>query len=166
MVANINIRDAMIDWLIGNNTRYHLTLTLTRFTPEPVCASQLNKLIKHLNRAIYKRRFKDGLSFIKGFVVQERSTAMHTHHFHILISDDEWLPKRERFEHLIDKHVSYLKRNSGRYCIAHYLLQDYYNDGSNKLEHYLTKQFEFVGNRSSNRVGWLSATTTHFGDML
>ncbi|MDP2716493.1 hypothetical protein [Rheinheimera sp.] len=164
MVAATTTRNAMIDWLLTNNTRYHLTVTFTRFTPEPVCVSRLNKLIKQLNRAIYKRRFKQGLSFLKGFAVQEYTTAMQTYHFHILIADDDWLPKHERFEQLLNKQLDYLKRYNSQYYIAHYLLQDYYNDGTNKLEWYLTKQFEFGGSRSSNRVGWLSDTSIYFGD--
>lgn len=158
-------RAAIIDWFLTNNTRYHLTLTFSHCTPQPVCLAYLNKLFKQLNRAIYKKRYAKGLSFLQGFAVQEYTNAINTYHYHILISDDACLPDKDRFDDLIQKQLTYLKRYGGKHYITHHLLQHYTNDGTNRLEHYLTKQFEFGGSKSSNRVGWLSDTSIHFGDM-
>jgi len=158
-------RNTCIDWLLQNNTKYHLTITFKKYTPDKECRRLLNRFIKHLNRSIFKKRYDSGKSFIKGFAIQEYTHSMETSHFHLLIASDDWLPSIERLEQLIRRKVSYFRRSNSRYCITDYLLQAYYNDGNNKLERYLTKQFEFNRSNSFNNIGWLSDKDIYFGDI-
>lgn len=162
----MSYRDAIIDLLTSNNTKYHLTLTFNKFTPESTCIDCLNTLFKYLNRAIFRGRYSAGQSFLNGFVVQEYTHAMETYHFHILIANSPYLPSYKRFEQFLTKRLKYLKRYSSKHHITHHLLQEYFNDGSNRLETYLTKQFELFGRKATNRIGWLSESKIYFGDLL
>lgn len=143
------IKKEVVKWLSKQNIKYHLTITFPKFTDEKWTRRLLNTLIKNLNRAIYKKRFSEGKSCLKGFAIRERSKKMMTDHYHILFSDNAWLPKTDKMEHLIDKQVRFLKTDlktgkKKKYYIQDYLLQNYYNHGDDGLENYVSKQFEYL----------------------
>tara|TARA_R110000822_G_scaffold87042_1_gene202650 strand:- start:460 stop:876 length:417 start_codon:yes stop_codon:yes gene_type:complete len=107
-------------------------------------------LIKNLNRKIYKKRYDQGKSCIQGVAVRERTPELSTDHFHMIIENSNSLPGYERFDALLKHQIQLLGGNS-RYgtpkknYIADYKLQNYYNSGDNKLEAYLTKNFNALG---------------------
>lgn len=158
-------RTDCIDLMTDLNSRYHITLTLTKFTPEKVGRKLLNLLLKQLNRVIYRKRYSDGKSFLTGVVVQEYSHCMETIHFHGLIEDEPYLPDLLRFDELVGKQIRDIRRSNPKYYITDHLVQEYVNDGDDKLERYLTKQFEFRGNRSLNNIGLLTCDDVIFGDV-
>jgi hypothetical protein len=137
-------RDAVTTLLLSLDTQYHLTITYSKYTSKEACRSVLNTFFNRLNAKIYKQRFKDGIAFLTGIAIQERSVAMDTFHFHILIEKSDYLPSIDRMNQLVKYQVNYFRRSTAKNTICDYLLQPYFNDGDNKLEHYLTKQFESI----------------------
>jgi hypothetical protein len=159
-------RNLALRLLKANNTAFHLTITFSKYTTETTCRNGLNRFLKHLNTTLYKRRYKDGKSFLHGIAIQERSVAMLTYHFHILITDDEWLPSYERLDKLMLRQVNYFRKSTHKNTICDYQLQDYYNEGNDQLEHYLTKQYETCSGERDvelSNIGLLSADDVCFG---
>ena len=78
MIERMKVKEEIVEWLSKSNTKYHLTITFPKFTDEVWTRRLLNTFIKNLNRSIYKKRFSESRSCIKGFVVRERSTEMMT----------------------------------------------------------------------------------------
>lgn len=149
MIEKMKAKQVLSEWMSKSNTKYQLTITFPKFTDEVWTRRLLNTLIKNLNRSIYKKRFSESKSCIKGFAIRERKKEMMTDHYHILFVDDGWLPDEERMKHLIDKHVNLLKIDPKtgkrrKHYIADAFLQNYYNLGDDDLEIYLSKQFEFL----------------------
>ena len=145
----MSIKKEVVKWLSKQHIKYHLTITFPKFTDEVWTRRLLNTFIRNLNRAIYKKRFSENKSCLKGFVIRERSAKMMTDHYHILLSDHGWLPTADKMEHLIDKQVKFLKTDlktgqKKKYYIQDCLLQNYYNHGDDGLENYVSKQFEFL----------------------
>jgi hypothetical protein len=160
------IKEQVVELMCAIAPQYHLTITCGKYTPEITCRNDLNKLLCLSNASIFQQRFKDGKSFLSGIAVQERSIAMDTFHFHILIANGEYVPSHERLDQVIAKHVNYFRKSKTKNTICEYQLQAYYNNGDNKLEHYLTKQFESSASKydvALSNVGLLSAEGVCFG---
>lgn len=139
------MREAYIEILAGQPTRYHLTLTFKYGVNEKAATALLNTFLLYLNRAILKNRYNKGRDHLKGFVVKEATPSMDNIHFHMIISDESnMLPEPERMEEIIQKRIANANQKvAPDNRINRHLLQAYSNDdGSNKLEHYLTKNFE------------------------
>lgn len=166
MNTNISKKDLLIETMLKINTGYHLTITFGKYTPEKTCRNELNKFLKHVNAALYKKQYIRGETFLNGIAIQERSIVMQTFHFHILIEQNQGLPSHERLDQVIAKHVNYFQKSKHKKTIRDHQLQAYYNNGDNKLEHYLTKQFELSDSKydvALSNVGLLSADGVCFG---
>lgn len=144
------IQHSYADWMSTFNTKYHLTLSFTHGASEETTRLLLNRTLVHLNKGIFKRRYRDGKSYIKGFAVREETPAMDTNHFHLLMFDD-WLPAPKRMIKEVEKQIAYVNRTSGRDKVQNHLLQTYYNHGGNDLELYVVKQF----NDKSKAIDWV-----------
>lgn len=159
-------RETVESLLLNIDTHYHLTITFRKYTSKEACRTILNTFFNRLNAKIYKQRFNDGKAFLNGVAIQERSIEMDTYHFHILIEQDDYLPDIDRMNELVKYQVNYFRRSTAKDTICDYLLQPYYNDGDNKLEHYLTKQFEAITrpmDYTLKNIGVLSGTGACFG---
>jgi hypothetical protein len=166
MSTNNSAKDQVIEMMLGINTGYHLTITFGKYTPEEACRNDLNKFFKHVNATLYKDQYNRGETFLNGIAIQERSIVMQTFHFHILIEQHQGLPSCDRLKQVIAKHVNYFKKSKHKTTIRDHQLQAYYNNGDNKLEHYLTKQFESSASKydvALSNVGLLSAEGVCFG---
>ena len=167
-------RSAYIELLAGLDTRYQLTLSFTKGTFETKSKELLNEFLKRVNRKIYKGRYNRGETFLRGFVVREFTYGMDTDHYHILIEDSPYMPNTKRMEAIIDKKVAGLNkslRNDKRSnsCIESAYLQDYYNEGDNKLEKYLTKVFEkqsYSIEKAADCIGYLTDSKVDFGRFI
>lgn len=142
-------RKEVVKWLASQNTRYHLTITFIEETSEEWNRKLLNKLLKQMNRNIYKSRYIKGQNYIKGLAIREATRGFNTDHYHLMLMDHEWMPEFHRMNELIGKHINYFGYNEqNKHCkrnfISTYKLQDYYNLGNDGLENYLTKNFEFL----------------------
>lgn len=96
---------------------------------------------------------------------------METDHFHILMAEINRLPDYDRMKQLIQQQVDYLKPTktdlwSKKNYIKDFLLQDYINDGTNALENYLTKQFDWKSSSLEqvvDSIGTLGPDDVAFG---
>lgn len=165
------LREAYTELLSSMNTKYHLTITFPMHTSLRNCEALLNRLVLNLNRAIYKKRYDKGKSFIQGVAVREHTFAMNTDHYHILLVDDGYLPDYERMNTLIEKQLRLLGNDSlhtkKKNYITRYRLQNYFNNGDDRLEGYVTKQFEgSVGGlrKTDGAVGLLGGGSVMFSD--
>lgn len=164
------IKSQCVRWLARFDTKYHLTLNFPKDTNEYWTRRLLNQSLKHLNRSIYKDRYSRGESYLEGFAVRERTFAMNTDHYHILIHDGPFVPGALAIENRMRKQVEYTKRNSIRGLrknhLAGYKLQPYINEGNDGLENYLTKQFEWLSNpvqKAHDAIGILGSGEVMFG---
>lgn len=173
------LKQAYIDLLTSEDNKYHLTITFQEGTRDPVALESLNFFIKCLNQHVYGRRYLKKGKYVKGFVAKERCDN-RTLHFHILVRDPDGdlngrRPFREAVEAVIPKirYDTRLKdpRTGGRfrgYLIGGqgWLLQDYRNDGTSRLEQYLTKNFDDWSVSLEDRndsIGILGFTDVQFG---
>lgn len=152
-------------------TCFHLTLSFPYSTSEVRTRHLLNTFLKHLNRRIFKHQYDEGYKYIDGFVIREYTYGMETDHFHILMAEINRLPDYDRMKQLIQQQVDYLKPTktdlwSKKNYIKDFLLQDYINDGTNALENYLTKQFDWKSSSLEqvvDSIGTLGPDDVAFG---
>ena len=92
---------------------------------------------------------------------------MASDHYHIMMVDREgWLPEPDRMNDLVGKQIRYVNRGSPRNIIKDYRLQDYYNEGNDGLENYITKQFDYPDypwDKVHDSIGLLSHEQVLFG---
>lgn len=169
--AREEIKSQHVKWLASFDTKHHLTLTFPKDTNEYWTRRLLNQTIRHLNRSIYKGRYRRGESYLNGFAIRERTFAMNTDHYHILIHEGTYVPEREVLNHIMRKQVEYTKGHSIKgfkkknYLADHYL-QPYINEGKDRLENYLLKQFEFLSHplqKAYDAIGILGPDEVSFG---
>lgn len=163
-----SLKAGYISWMASPNNRYHLTISFPRDTFHNETRRLLNKLITHLNRRIFKGRYKNGLSYLQGFAVREITYSLYTDHYHIILVDEEMnLPNYARFKELIEKEINRFRSSGERNFIKSFKLQDYYNsEGDDFLETYLTKQFRYSSisiEQASDSIGVLSVDRVEFG---
>ncbi|NQV70911.1 MAG: hypothetical protein HQ498_12870 [Pseudohongiella sp.] len=177
----ILLRTEYINWMASFDHRYVLTISFPNRTNHYQTRRLLNLFLKHLNRKIFKNRYRRGLSFIEGFAVREPTPTEDTDHYHILIFDEgKWLPDKERFEELILKEAARFREDRrdigdrkkcrfGRKLnyIKTVDLQDYYNIfESNLAERYTTKNFGRVHipwDIANDSIGLLTKGDVEFG---
>ena len=144
-------REELIEHIAKSAPRYALTLTFEANSFEKYTRKALNSLIVRLNGSIYKKRYENGLSDLKGYCTRERGKLlrknteglMYCDHYHLIIFEgDGYLPDRDSFRRKVLKEMGYLGRDKSLAEFRTFDLQDYYNWGSDDLESYNTKIFD------------------------
>jgi hypothetical protein len=164
-------KEEIVKWLSGFNTKYHLTLTFPKHMDEKWSRKLLNQSLAHLNRKTFKNRYGRGESFISGFAIREKTYGMNNDHYHILLHENKWLPERDEMTAFLNKQVKYFRSDHERgvmkkQYIYDYYLQDYYNEGDDGLENYLSKKFEFLSvplQEGYDSIGTLDKNGVVFG---
>lgn len=162
------LKDAYIEMFANSDPKYHFTIVFRPNSFNKETITLLDKFIIHLNKSIYKNRYRDNKSKLGGFVVRERGKStkvefnkiLDCDHYHILFSgldSESHLPDHDAFLKHIEKQINYLnlgKTNKGvipkafaekltpnyKRPIRKWLLQNYKNENfDNKLEKYLLK---------------------------
>lgn len=157
-------RNAFIEQLTRLDTKYHLTLQFSFDTSELKVKSLFKEFMKNLNVRVYKDRFRKGENYIHGYVIMERTYAKQTFHMHVLLGNAGYYPDEEYLLLWLNKQMAFTKRVDGKNHITGFKLQNYYNLGSNDLEHYLTKNFEYLAqDMAASTIAPLSENGAEFG---
>lgn len=163
------LKKAYADWISSTNPKYHLTIIFKPNLTEKATRKLLDKLIIHLNKSLYKKRYLNGKSKLRGFVSRERGKptklenrkVVECDHYHIIFSDNDSesrLVDYVPFLKHIEKQIRYINLGPTKHGIIpkqfqeelipkykrpirDYLLQSYYINKcfDNRLENYLMK---------------------------
>lgn len=175
-------REEIIRWLTNPTNKYHLTVTFRPGLSNNLYHQKFEHLIHKLNQALYSRRYriKQPIRYLYGFAMRELNSNGEVH-FHCLIQDPHGdLESKNDLQSALDKVVPKItygrksydvstKKWKGRRLIVEKdgpLLQSYYNDGSSRLEEYVTKQFDdwrFSVDECLGCVGLLGRDGVNFG---
>ena len=144
-------RRGLVEFIATNKPKYALTVTFEANSFEIKTRKALDHLIVRMNKEIYKGRYINGLSDLKGVVSRERGKLlsrstqglMYCDHYHIIIFEgDGYLPEREHFRRKLLKEIDLINRDDESARFRTHMLQDYFNEGSDSLEMYVTKIFD------------------------
>jgi hypothetical protein len=158
----IQMRKELVSWMSSFDNKYSLTITFRNGTSNKATQDGFNKLIHLLNQRIFGRRYKKKDLFITGIVARECQLNGTLHYHAILRENGTKLPNKNDFDKILEECILKIKSqpkysSSSIYddnqnvvteqkmrLVANdgYDLQEYYNNQDNKLEKYITKNFE------------------------
>ena len=139
--------NAVINLLKDESNIYHLTVSPIKGFSLTYLEKSLNHLIKLMNEKLYGKRYKKQGNYMNGVAVLENSCGENPH-FHIIIRDlkgdlENKCSVGDALEAVLPRiKTSFGDKTSKRLIgTKSYCLQNYFNDGSSRLEQYLAKEF-------------------------
>lgn len=166
---------AAVELLLSEDNKYFLTIAPVHNTNINSLIKTFNKLLRLLNESLYGKKYKKQNKFINGIAVLHNATK-HNPHFHVLIRDPNGdLENNRTFDEAVKRSLPKIKswdlkesKYKGRQLIGSdsYNIQEYYNNGDNQLEYYMTKEMQWAGcsiKDKLNNVSPLNADGALFG---
>ena len=171
-------RSEMINWLSSDSPRYAITLTYSTSTSQSISRKLLSEFCYKLNCMILGGAYRRGNDQLPIFAVREVAESQRKNmgkdwlkcdHYHLIIKN----PKRDikfdltKFRSIVLKAVKFANKSikGNRFKIldgGNIDIQDYYNDGSDEWENYITKVYEdftLSNQKMSDHIGWFDAET-------
>lgn len=187
-------RQEWIKYIKDNKPKYHLTIDFKPRTFKKKSRSLLNLLIQRLNTSILGLGYKKHGLMLEGVVIAEHAKANKTsvesfldsEHYHIIFTEKSIsLPDTEEFLRRANKDIFYINHRQSKHWeftrrlprqlwnlivtrpftdIRDIKLQTYYNFSDDRLENYVTKNFESLPlTQARDAIGIIGRTGVDFG---
>ena len=141
----------MYDLIKHHTNIYYFVMTFVESTPDDVAEESIKHLLHLINQKLYGRRYEQANKYIEGVITRERTSTGTMHYNLLLVGHGKELPGYSDLLLILSNAVKKLKQYDaikGIYTDRDITdtkgcsLQTYTNDGENRLEQYITKNFD------------------------
>jgi len=159
-----------------HSNAYYLVVTFIESTPDDVAERATKELLHVVNQKLYGRRYEDYERYIEGVITRERQINETMHYNLLMAGHGEVLPgydelalivsdaarRLKQFDVIKGEYTNYSLLDKKKGC----LLQPYTYEIKEKLESYVTKNFEYrrySSHSAIDSVGFIKGRDLTFG---